>query len=70
MKNSQGKRSGSGKVDVRFCKRTGKFRMRFYSVAPDQLETILLALKHARKLGETDYDSVALEFICMHYLSH
>jgi hypothetical protein len=59
----------SGKVDVRFSKSTGKFRLRFHGVAPDQKETILLALERARSELETEYDAVALEAICMNYLS-
>lgn len=59
----------SGKVDVRFSDSTGKYRLRFYAVAPDHRETILNALKRARSELGTEYDSVALEAICMNYLS-
>jgi hypothetical protein len=61
--------AGSGKVDVRFRESTGKYRLRFYGVAPDQKDTILLALDRARLEAETQYDAVALEAICMQYLA-
>jgi len=49
-------------------KRTGKARLRFYNVAPDHLEIILTALKMCREELDTEYDTVALEAICLHYL--
>ena len=59
----------SGRVDIRTIKRTGKARLRFYGVAPDHLEMILAALEVARKDLNTEFDTVALEGICMHYLN-
>jgi len=58
-----------GKVDIRTMKRTGKARLRFYGVAPDHLEIILEALKLAREEFNTEYDTVALDSICMHFLN-
>jgi hypothetical protein len=59
----------SGKVDARFRESTGKYRLRFYGVAPDHKKSILLALERARLELGTDFDAVALEAICMNYLS-
>ena len=58
-----------GKVDVRVNEKTGKARLRFYSVAPDQLELILTALEHIRKEVGTIHDTVALELMALGYLS-
>lgn len=58
-----------GKVDVRMNHHTGKARLRFYGVAPDQQESILAALEMAGKEFETLHDSVALEAICLVYLN-
>jgi len=58
----------SGKVDVRLTKRTGKYRLRFYGVAPDQLETILNALRFARDEIDTEHDTVALEGMCILFM--
>jgi hypothetical protein len=60
----------SGKVDVRFSEGTGKYRFRFYGIAPDQSKTILLALERARSELGTEYDSVAVEAICIGYLAN
>lgn len=62
-------RKRKGAVDVRHSKRTGRARLRFYEVALDQLSTIELALAQARVELDTPWDSVALEAICMTYLS-
>jgi len=59
----------SGRVDIRTIKRTGKARLRFYAVAPEHLEIILAALETARKDLDTEFDTVALEGLCMHYLN-
>jgi hypothetical protein len=69
--SSSGDSSGSatGKVDVRFSESASKYRLKFYSVAPDQKEIIILALEKARAELGTRFDSVALEAICMNYLS-
>ena len=58
----------SGKVDIRFNEKTGKARLRFYGVAPDQLELILCALKHVREELQTEHDTVALEGLALSYL--
>jgi fatty acid-binding protein DegV len=50
--------------------KTGKTRrMRVYSLHDDQVEIIKDALEKARQESETQYDSVALTNICMHYLA-
>jgi len=59
----------SGKMDERLTKRTGKYRLRFYAVAPDQLEIIKLALKLAREECNTNFDSVALDAICLEFIA-
>lgn len=58
----------NGKVDVRVTQKTGKARLRFYGVAPDQLQVILLALAQARKELGTEHDTVALENVMAGYL--
>lgn len=58
-----------GRVDIRETKRSGKFRLRFYAVAPDHLEVILTALEAAREELGTNFDSVALDAICTHFLA-
>lgn len=60
---------GSGKVDVRIMQRNAKARLRFYNVAPDQLEVIMNALEIARNELGTGHDTVALDAICIHFLS-
>ena len=65
----EGKDMASGKVDIRTNQKTGKARMRFYGVCADQLEIILPALDHARSELGTAHDTVALEGICLGYLS-
>lgn len=59
----------SGRVDVRRTERTGKSRLRFYGVADDQLEIIRTALSLARSEFGTEFDSVALDAICVSYLA-
>ena len=59
----------SGQVDVRRTERTGKSRLRFYGIADDQLENIRTALSLARSELGTEFDSVALDAICMTYLA-
>jgi len=58
-----------GNVDVRRSNRDGRYRLRFYGLDADQLETILLALRRIREESGTDYDSVALDRLAMHYLA-
>ena len=57
-----------GRVNTRYNAKRNTHRFRFTSVHPDQAETILVALKKARKEQGTEYDVVALELICMEYL--
>lgn len=56
------------RMNVRKCK-DGSYRARFYHLHEEQIETIELALKSARLEGESDFDSVALDRICMNYLA-
>jgi len=58
-----------GRVNVRFNAKRRTSRLRFTSVHEDQMETILYALKVSRAMAETEYDTVALELICMSYLA-
>ena len=44
-------------------------RMRVYSLHDDQIEVITAALKIARIKSETEFDSVALTNICLHFLT-
>ncbi len=44
-------------------------RMRIYSLHDDQIEVITAALKIARIKSETEFDSVALTNICLHFLT-
>lgn len=59
----------NGKVDVRTNQVSGKARMKFYRLAPEQLEIIQAALEQARLELGTNYDSVALEGICLSFLN-
>jgi hypothetical protein len=47
----------------------GSWRLRFYHSHDDQVETIESALDRARDEMGTEFDAVALEAICMNYLS-
>ena len=58
-----------GRVNVRLNAKRNTYRYRFQPIHPDQATTINLALKIAREGGETEFDSVALEYICMNFLS-
>ena len=58
-----------GRVDIRVMKHTQKARLRFYNAYPDSVEIILAALELARHETGSLYDTVALEAICMHFLS-
>ena len=64
--NSNGIR---GRANWRYNTRRKKFRMRITSIYPDNHEVIDAALEKARREGNTDYDAVALTYICLHYLS-
>jgi hypothetical protein len=56
------------RMNIRKCK-DASFRIRIYHLHEDQLETIQLALEKARLEGGSDFDSVALERICLGYIS-
>jgi hypothetical protein len=56
------------RMNIRKCK-DGSYCLRFYHAHEDQIETIQLALDHARLEGGSDFDTVALDRICMAYLS-
>lgn len=58
-----------GRMNLRFNATRGTYRLRFTSVHPDQLRTIQHALALAREEGCTQYDIVALEGICLSYLT-
>lgn len=58
-----------GRVNRRFNAKRGTYRLRFTSVHPDQLQTIEQALALARGEAGTQYDTVALEGICLSYLA-
>ncbi len=60
---------GRGRVNVHPNKGRGYSRLRFLHIYPDQVETILIALSCAREELGTEYDSVALDAICMLYLA-
>ena len=60
---------GKGRVNVHYNKKRNCHRFRFQPIYPDQAETILHCLAIAREDGETEYDTVALDYICMHFLS-
>jgi len=65
----KGKFKMSGRrMDLRKCK-DGSYRLRIYHAHEDQIETIQLALDHARSELGTEFDSVALDAICTNYLS-
>lgn len=50
------------------CK-DGSWRLRFYHAHDDQLAIIEHSLEKARRELGTEFDAVALEAICMNYLS-
>jgi hypothetical protein len=56
------------RMNIRKCK-DGSFRIRIYHLHPEQIELIQLALGKARLEGCSDFDSVALERICMAFIS-
>jgi hypothetical protein len=62
--------SGGGRVHVRPNKDRGYSRLRFSHIYPEQVETILSALAFAREELGTEFDAVALDAICMHYLAN
>ena len=58
-----------GKAHLRFNSQRGTYRFRFNGVHKDQAEVILGALEKARMEASTDYDTVALDRICIAYLA-
>jgi hypothetical protein len=60
--------SDRGKVRID-SRGNGRYRLRFNYIHEDQLELVLSALENARTESETEYDSVALTNICVHYLA-
>ena len=60
---------GNGRVHTRYNAKRGYHRFGFRPVHPDQAETILQALAIAREARGTEFDAVALEDICLHFLS-
>lgn len=56
------------RMNKRLC-RDGSYRLRFYHAHADQIEIIELGLERARQEANTEFDNVALEAICMNYLS-
>ena len=60
---------GNGRVNTRFNEKRGYSRFRFQRVYPDQAETILQALAVAREASNTEFDAVALDAICQHFLA-
>lgn len=58
------------KVDVRTNPKTGKARLRFHGVAPDQVELIRLALDLVKEEFGTEHDTVGLEALAISYLAH
>jgi len=55
-------------MNIRLC-RDGSYRGRIYHLHKEQIELIQMAFERARMEGGSDFDSVALERICMSYLS-
>lgn len=62
-------RKNRGRVNIRCNQSRGTARLRFTNVHPDQQQTILSALALARSEAGTDYDAVALDAICQHFLA-
>jgi hypothetical protein len=58
-----------GRRDARRSKRDDKWRLRFYGISDDQLAIIDLALERVRAEMNTDFDSVAFEALCHHFLN-
>lgn len=56
------------RMHIRKCKE-GSYRLRFYHAHEDQLETFQVALKTARSELGTEFDTVALEAICLAFLA-
>ena len=55
-------------LDIRKCK-SGKYRIRVRNVADDQRELVHLAFKEVMEELGTEYANVALEALCLHYLT-
>lgn len=58
-----------GRLNTRYNAKRDTHRLRFTSVHPDQAETIFAALELARREAGTEFDTVALDAICQHFLA-
>jgi len=56
-------------VGISTSKRNSLHRLRFYGIDQERLDTILTALKLAKAECGTKFDSIALDAICMHFIS-
>ena len=56
------------RMNIHKCK-DGSYRLRFYHAHEDQIETIQRALEIARLEGLSDFDTVAIDRICMAFLA-
>jgi hypothetical protein len=56
------------RMNTRKCK-NGSYRLRLYHAHEDQIETIQLAFQIAREEDGSDFDTVALDRICLWYLA-
>jgi hypothetical protein len=56
------------RMKVRKCK-DGSLVIRIYHLHEDQIKTIQLALEIARSESQSDFDSVAIDGICMSFIS-
>ena len=61
-------KASRGKVQIK-PRKNGRYRLVLSYIHEDQLELIKLALETARTESNTQYDSVALTNICVHYLA-
>jgi len=64
------KAQGKGDKDAPTKEEAQKIKTKTFKLHADQLETVDTALERAREEGETEYDTVALDYICMRYLSN
>jgi hypothetical protein len=58
-----------GRVNVRYNGKRDSYRYRFQPIYRDQAKVINAALAIAREDGSTNYDSVALYYICLDFLN-
>lgn len=69
MKTDVTNKTTRGKVNIRYNEKRDTYRYRFTPIHEDQHEIIQLALAKCRDESGTEYDSVALTNICLHYIS-